>query len=226
MRLHLQALYTLDHLGRLVAVKATSALPAPRFFLGRTLDGPVVAVGHEVPESMVDELVAIASDVPPGMDAHSPLASILHSATTLLSAQQPLVKTWAGPNYRCPPELAWTGEATPITPSNASLLSPYLEPWLEDVAERVPMAAVLVGGRAVSVCCSVRISAAADEAGVDTHLDFRGRGHALAAVAAWSQAVSSVGRVPLYSTSWENRASQRVAEKLGLMQYGSVLHVT
>jgi len=226
MRLHLQALFTSDDLGRLVAVNVTSGPPAPRFFLGRTADGPVVAIGHGVPESTVDKLVALASDVRPGMDAGSPLALPLQSASTLLSADRPVTKTWAGPNYVCPPELPSAPEATQITSSNSSVLSPYLEPWLEDVAEEVPMAAVLLDGRAVSVCCSVRISAAADEAGVETHPDFRGRGHAAAAVAAWSEAVRSVGRVPLYSTSWENRASQRVAARLGLVPYGTVLHVT
>jgi predicted GNAT family acetyltransferase len=88
------------------------------------------------------------------------------------------------------------------------------------------MAAVVVGGRAVSVCGSVRISDRADEAGVETHPDFRGRGHALAAVWAWAQAVRNSGRVPLYSTSWSNMQSRRVAEKLGLVQYGTVVHVT
>jgi predicted GNAT family acetyltransferase len=76
------------------------------------------------------------------------------------------------------------------------------------------------------VCGSVRISDRADEAGVETHPDFRGRGHALAAVWAWAQAVRNSGRVPLYSTSWSNMPSRRVAEKLGLVQYGTVVHVT
>jgi predicted GNAT family acetyltransferase len=106
------------------------------------------------------------------------------------------------------------------------VLSPSLEPWLDDVAAEVPMAGVVLDGHAVSVCCSVRISAAADEAGVETHADFRGRGYALAAVAAWSEAVRSLGRIPLYSTSWDNAASRQVAAKLGLIQYGSVVHIT
>lgn len=225
MRLHLQTLYTSDDLGRLVSVSDSSATLAPRFFLGRTAEGPVVAIGRDVPDSMVDELVALGSDVPLGMDAGAPSNLFLQSVSNLLSAHQPVSKTWAGPNYRCPPGLPGA-DATPITPANAAVLSPHLEPWLGDVAEGVPMAAFLLDGHAVSVCCSVRISDAADEAGVETHPDFRGRGHAAAAVSAWSQAVRNAGREPLYSTSWDNGASQRVATKLGLVQYGSVLHVT
>ena len=47
-----------------------------------------------------------------------------------------------------------------------------------------------------------------------------GRGFASAAVAAWAAALRERGRLPLYSTSWENLASQGVARKLGMVAYG------
>ena len=225
MRLHLRALYTSDELGRLVASNVSGASRAPRFFLGRTPDGPVVAVGHDVPERLAEDFIALASDIPPGLDLGTPLP-LLASVSAMLSSHQPVAKTWAGPNYRCPPVPRREPDVVAVTPANASILSPYLEPWLEDVVEGVPMAAVLRKGSAVSVCCSVRISDEADEAGVETHPDFRGQGHALRAVAAWAHAVTQADKQALYSTSWQNRPSQRVATKLGLVQYGSVLHVT
>ena len=78
----------------------------------------------------------------------------------------------------------------------------------------------------MSLCTSVRTTDQADEAGVETHPDFQGRGHAAEATATWADAVRKLGRTPLYSTSWANAASLSVAAKLGLVQFGSDLHIT
>jgi len=79
--------------------------------------------------------------------------------------------------------------------------------------------------KAISVCRSVRISAPAHEAGVETLPEFRGKGHATAVVAVWARAVRSLGSEPLYSTSSGNLASQALARKLGLIQYGVDFHI-
>ena len=107
--------------------------------------------------------------------------------------------------------------------------------WLREGWEGyAPVAAVVADGRAVSVCFSSRLTSRVAEAGVETAEPFRGRGYATRAVAAWAHAVragsprdsAGGGRLPLYSTSWENLASQAVARRLGLRLYGVDLLLT
>jgi len=88
-------------------------------------------------------------------------------------------------------------------------------PWCQ------PCVAIVADGRLASLCFSSRNTPIAAEAGVNTLEEFRGRGYAPAVVAAWGQAVRAEGRIPLYSTSWDNLASRSVARKLGLVLYGA-----
>ena len=69
------------------------------------------------------------------------------------------------------------------------------------------------------ICASARISPGAAEAGVETVAAYRGQGCAQVAVEAWAAAVRESGRVPFYSTSWDNAASRAVARKLGLIPF-------
>ena len=110
---------------------------------------------------------------------------------------------------------------TLITPENAELLTesfPYTKSILD---ERSPVVAVVRNGQAVSACYSARKTQDATEAGVATLEGYRGRGFAVASVAAWARAVFDSGRTPLYSTSWDNHASSAVAAKLGLETYAA-----
>jgi hypothetical protein len=86
-------------------------------------------------------------------------------------------------------------------------------------AGAAPMMAVVVDGHAVSACFCARRSIGAAEAGLETALAFRGRGHAARVTTAWAGAVRASGRTPLYSTSWTNASSLAVARKLGLRIY-------
>jgi RimJ/RimL family protein N-acetyltransferase len=81
-------------------------------------------------------------------------------------------------------------------------------------------------GMVVAVCYSSRISAEAAEAGVETVESFRGRGLALEAVRAWAAAIQDSGRLAFYSTEWTNKASRRIAEKLGAHEFGEDWHLT
>jgi RimJ/RimL family protein N-acetyltransferase len=113
-----------------------------------------------------------------------------------------------------------------IDPANAHLLKPHFAWLAEELPFRLPCAAILHNGAAVSVCCSSRNGPDAAEAGLETVEAFRGRGFAPAVVASWGYAVRESGRTPLYSTSWDNLASQAVARKLGLALYGVDMSIT
>jgi hypothetical protein len=220
MRLHVEALFTLDHAGRLVAVNDPRGASAPRFFLGRTADGDVWRFRHDVDAALASDLDALSESHPTGLEIDA--APFI----ARLGRDEPVRGTWAGPAFRFPTDPSGEETAVRVTPDNASLLSPYLEDWRADVSAGVPMTVALDGGTAVAVCCSVRVTSQAHEAGVETHPDFRRRGHAERAVRAWARVVREMDRLPLYSTSWDNAASRALAGKLGLILYGVDLHIT
>ncbi|MDQ3697450.1 MAG: GNAT family N-acetyltransferase, partial [Gemmatimonadota bacterium] len=197
----------------------------PRFFLGRTADGNAWWFRHDVDAALANDLHALCEAEPTGLECEVGLDSAAPFIARL-SRDGPIRKTWAGPAFAVPSDLAEYETAVRVTPDNATVLSPYLEDWRGDVSAGVPMVAVLESGKAVSVCSSVRVTPQAHEAGVETHRDFRSRGYAARAVAVWARAVREMDRIPLYSTSWENEPSRALAKKLGLMQYGVDLHIT
>jgi len=132
----------------------------------------------------------------------------------------------SGPAYRFEKYHEPARPTLAVTEANADVLRGGFEEFVEELHSAQPFVAVLEGGRAVSVCRSVRVTAAAHEAGVETLPAFRGKGYARDVTAGWALMVRSAGAAPLYSTSWENSASQSVARKLRLVQYASDFHVT
>lgn len=225
MRLHLEALFRCDEADRLLVVNEPGGGAAPRFFLGRTPEGSAWWFRHDVDRELVaaletlcrSESVRYHTEAVPGSAA---------PFVDRISRRGDVQNVWQGPAFCFPEALSGGGGAVRVTKANAEVLAPRFEDWLGDVSEDVPMAAVLEDGKAVSICCSVRLTSEAHEAGVETHEDFRGRGHGAAATAAWARAVREMDRMPLYSTSWDNRASRALASRLGLIQFGVDLHIT
>lgn len=225
MRLHVEALFTRDDAGHLIVVNEPNGAAAPRFFLGRTAEGNACWFRHDVEPTVGRDLVALSESLPAVIDLDADPGDAA-PFIALLAREAPVIRTWAGPAFHFPSDLPAGESVARVTPENATVLHSYLEDWRADVALGVPMAAALDAGKAVSICCSVRVTPQAHEAGVETHPEFRGRGHATRAVAEWARVVREVGRIPLYSTSWQNEASRALARKLGLIQYGVDLHVT
>ena len=225
MRMHVEALFTHDTRGRMRHVNEPGGAVAPLFFLGLTAGGNEWRFRHDVSDALLKELEALCLNEAVGDDMTLPP----HGSTPyvdVLAQDAPIQNLWTGPAYHFPDELPTAGETVLVTVENVDVLRPHFEDWLEDVSDCQPFMALLQDGRAVSICCSVRITAEVHEAGVETPQDFRGRGYARQVVASWANAVFRIGPIPLYSTSWENAASRAVAEKLGLVRYGADLHIT
>ena len=225
MAMHIDALFTHDARGRLVRVNEPNGKPAPRFFLGRTPDGNMWRVRHDLGADVVRELEEACR----GERADDALLRPPYGSTVyeeILARDAPLERVEAGPAFAFPEALDAAPEAVLVTKENVNILEPFMTPWLGDVGLCDPFLAILHEGQAVSVCGSVRITDRGYEAGVDTHPEFRGRGFAPRVVSAWARAVRAIDRIPLYSTSWNNTASRAVAAKLGLMRFGTDIHIT
>lgn len=197
--------------------------PAPRVFIGQTRHGTECWVRQDLDAALVHDIESLCRTIPPGPTADGPFNGIA-PILARMESDGPISNTWTGPAYHFGPDPQAVPGTVHITEANARALERYLGEWLVDVEAGLPMTALLVDGNAVSLCCSAAVSHRAHEAGVETHPEFRGRGYAGQVTAAWARLVSSQGRYPLYSTSWENTASQVVAKKLDLVQYGSTFH--
>lgn len=220
MQLHAAVLFTYNPAGRMLQANEPwpDRGPAPRFFLGLPLTGtPVRRYREDLPQALIQSLEAVAvTAMPDGAPQQ------LSQYRQLLQSDQ-----WeGGPSFLVPETLTTATPAIHLTREHTPVIGPEF-PWLAQELDMVqPCAAVVENGQVVSVCRSVRITAAAHEAGIETPGPFRGRGYAIAVLALWAAMVRDMGALPLYSTSWNNQASRNVARKAGLICYGSTLSIS
>ena len=224
MRIHVATLFNCDADGRIVSLRRPTSRPGgpPRFFMGRRHDGNVWLFRHDVPDDLTRRLEVLCQSEPSATDLMPPprVASAIRAA---LQEHGPITREYRGPAYLIPERTQGPTDAVLITREKGRMLEagfPWMLPHLTTEVDIGPVTAAIVNGSAVSICYCARLSPLAAEAGVETLDAMRGRGHATAAVAAWATSLRQRGLLPLYSTSWENFASQRVAEKLGAVRYG------
>jgi GNAT superfamily N-acetyltransferase len=84
------------------------------------------------------------------------------------------------------------------------------------IVRYAPIAATFVGGRAVSLCTATETETLFD-IGIDTLEGYRGRGYAVQCAAFMIAHERARGLRPVWGAMEHNRASQRVAEKLGFV---------
>jgi hypothetical protein len=219
--LHLQTLFQLDPAGRIVSTREPQASSGPAFILVRSPKITAWAIHTRVDARLARELDHLAQQEPP--------LSQMRDEPVNVNVYQSLIagQIYSGPAFSFPPAM------TPPSPAvvaiwDERLLQPHFPGWHEGEisAGRAPVMAVLDHGDPVSVCFSARSSEVAAEAGVETAIDFRGRGFAANVTAAWGMAVKAAGRIPLYSTAWSNTPSLGVARKLGLEPYATAWSIS
>jgi RimJ/RimL family protein N-acetyltransferase len=228
----IEALFTSDAGQRLHCIREpgypeSELDPAPRFFMGRTVQGNVWRFRHDLPAPQVRALAALCAAEPITARLADPPQ---HAAAirAVLNAHTPIQNEERGPAYWAPVDSPERESVVLISDTNAHVLRPHFS-WAlmpqSDFKTR-PIVAAIVDNAAVAICHCARFTARAAEAGVETVAVYRGHGHASAAVAGWVSVIRQRGLIPLYSTAWENRASQGVARKLGMILYGDDWSVT
>lgn len=225
LQIHADTLFISDATGRLrfnadPGYPEHELEPAPRFWLGRTADHVLWRLRADLPADLSESLEAIAQTIPPRTDPML-LPPQIAAIRDLLAVHTPMREHAAGPCYWMPEPLPVPAIALLITPANAEVLAEHF-PWKQSqraLHAAGPLVATIVDQQAVAVCYCARLNAIAAEAGVETTESARGHGYAQVAVAGWAAAIHALGILPMYSTSWDNYASQAIARRLGMREY-------
>ena len=188
--LHLQTLFLLNGDGRITTTREPDPSVGPRFCLVRGTVGCAWAVRDDVPQAVADELDRLAREEPSVVD--------LRAAPVNADRYKSLVegKVGSGPACMFPEEIDQPIDTLCI--EDPQLLNHNFSGWkASEVRERTPIVAVVQDGHAVSVCFCARRADSAAEAGLETAVEFRGRGFGTRVAAAWALAVRESGRIQL-----------------------------
>lgn len=217
-------LYTYNHEGRMQQINDRRRSRAPRLFLGRTRQGTILRVRDDVSQALVAHIESLLAREPDPVDLRQEPAMlpVLRSLLTVGTAQP---DEESGPAYLLPAEHRAAGGVVEITPARERLMLRFFGDRLPILDSGPPCFALVDGEDAIAICQSARLGAFVAEAGVETAAGYRGRGFATLVTAAWAQAIRARGLIPLYSTSWDNLASQGVARHLGARLYGADFHI-
>ena len=204
LELQLDALLRRDANGRSTSWSGVQETPAPYVFLGRSAGGNRWRVWAGLPDALAAEVDALCRA--------EPIASDFNAEPECAPALRQRIGEHCelGGEYR-----------------GVALILPDTLPSPGNVrGEAAPLrVSRWISGVRVARCHCAALTARAAEAGVETHPDWRGRGHATDVVAVWASLVQRTGRLALYSTEHSNTASLAVAHRLGAEPYGENFHL-
>ncbi|WP_222125182.1 GNAT family N-acetyltransferase [Paenibacillus xylanexedens] len=216
LKIQASTLYTINEQQRLLSINEPGGGKAPALFIGMTSAGSLTYYHEQLPPDLTVEL---------GRNSELPLdiPKLIRKVETF----EPVNHMWMGPAYAFPETSdEWNLNVQLIGHEQRYMLAEHFPELTDHLHERSPVAAYVIGDSAVAVCCSARVSIHGAEASLYTAPGFRGRGYAAETVKCWQYYVRESGRMPIYSTSWDNLASQHVARKLGLIQFGVDFSIT
>lgn len=218
MERHVKVLFKHDLENRITLVNEPPFEQAPLISMGVTKYGNVVRYSNTLKEDLIEKLNKVINT-----NASINLAEIINK----LSMAHQFNDFSIGPAYVFPDVCDRIHTKTiQVTHENKELLKPYFPYTFEDFEYKQPCFVIVENNIPVSICCSARKTEQADEASLFTHEEYRGRGYGLEVTTAWAKEVQKQGRLALYSTSWDNFASQAVAKKLKLYQYGTDIQMS
>lgn len=232
LHVEVDTLWERDAGGRLIHARRPDRTPAPHVVLAVCNNGAALFIGAHVPEHVAAALHETHAGNSERQRPSNQPASFASFAATLEHHLGATVVT-SGPTYVVPEHgVTYAPNAATIrrsTDDDADALAQSAPPeanwgegeWRDLIDGKLgPWAMAMVDEAIVSICHSARLSARGAEAGTWTEPRFRGQGYASAATAAWVKLLAGTGRHVFYSTSADNRSSQRVAERLRLRQIG------
>lgn len=221
MACHADALFVANEGGDLLRVNDIGGPPAPAVYWGIARGAGFVRFRAGLAPAirgLVGEILRDATDA-----WRAPEAAVEQVAGRVAAYGLRMSALWSGPVAAFPEVLPRAHEPVLVTQENAALLEAEFPGQAALAAARQPVLAVVRDGRAVALCCTARAGRCCD-AGVDTAPGYRRLGLGAAVCAAWALAVRDLGRIPLYSTAWENTASRGLARSLGLRWIGVDVH--
>ena len=212
--LYLQTNFVLNDHRRIVGTREPEpGGPVPLFTIIRDATSCIWAIRADIPDHLAVELGRLAQDEKPLSDFRVP--------PTHSDRYRALVGGFvsAGPAFEFPERIDRPVGVQTI--EDEEPLIRHFRGWRRgEIAEgRSPVMGIVQDCHPVSICFCARRSGEAAEAGLETAEQYRGRGYGPRVAAAWALSVRASGRIPLYSTSWDNIASIEVARKLKLRMY-------